>query len=181
MSGEAQEAIKRAQLPSEEWLGHDVNTLDYYRVLRETNRGTYQPELSASGWVRFCLRAHHLQAQLVAKRLQLGRDVWTAVEEMANRHALNERTVSALYSAATDQLRRDVYQDEEGLSRDQSIRDIRRLEQAGLVAPVGYGATLHYVAVGELKRAHDEISASVTAPPVEPYQDWAALAGYRSR
>jgi fido (protein-threonine AMPylation protein) len=153
----------------DEWLGHDFNTLDYYRVLRETNRGIYQPELSAGAWVRFCLRAHHLQAQLVGKRLQLGRDVWMAAEEMAGRLALNERTVPALYAAATDQLWRDVYQEEEGLSRDQSIRDIRRLEQAGLVTGVGYGTTLHYVAVGELKRAYDEISAAVTAPPVEPY------------
>jgi hypothetical protein len=34
---------------------------------------------------------------------------------------------------------------------------------------LGYGTTLHYVAVGQLKRAYDEISAAVTAPPVEPY------------
>ena len=88
---------------------------------------------------------------------------------MAGRLALNQRTIPALYAAATDQLWRDVYQEEEGLSRDQSIRDIRRLEQAGLVQGVGYGTTLHYVAVGELKRAYDEISAAVTAPPVEPY------------
>jgi hypothetical protein len=38
-----------------------------------------------------------------------------------------------------------------------------------LVQGVGYGTTLRYVAVGELKRAHDEVSAAVTAPPVEPY------------
>ena len=66
----------------------------------------------------------------------------TAAQEMAGRLGLNERTVPALYAAATDQPWRDIYQEEEGLSRDQSIRDIRRLEQAGLVKGVGYGATL---------------------------------------
>ena len=153
----------------EEWLGHDINTLDYYRVLRETNRGSYQPELSSHGWVRFCLRAHHLQAQVVGRRLRLGREVWDASEALADRLGFNERTVSALYAAATDRLRRDAYQADEGLSRDQAIRDIRRLEHAGVLESVGYGATLHYVASGELKSAADEIAASLTAPSKEPY------------
>ncbi|BCJ64378.1 Dot/Icm type IV secretion system effector CoxFIC1 [Polymorphospora rubra] len=153
----------------EEWLGHDINTLDYYRVLRETNQGSYQPERTSHGWVRFCLRAHHLQAQLVSKRLRLGREVWEAAHELAQRLDLHERTVSALYAAATDRLRRETYQAEEGLSRDQSIRDIRRLERAGLVAAVGYGPTLSYIAAGRLESAAADIAASLTAPPVEPY------------
>ncbi|WP_027343550.1 Fic family protein [Hamadaea tsunoensis] len=153
----------------EEWLGHDINTLDYYRVLRETNQGSYQPRLSAGTWVRFCLRAHHLQAQLVGKRLRLGRDVWTAAEELAVRLGLHDRTVSALYAAATDQLRRDTYREAEGLSRDQAIRDIRSLEHAGLVEAVGYGTALYYVAAGELRQLAGGITAALTAPPVEPY------------
>lgn len=153
----------------EEWLGHDINTLDYYRVLRETNRGSYQPERSAHGWVRFCLRAHHLQAQVVGRRLRLGGQVWAAAEELARSRGLTDRTVSALYAAATDQLRREAYQEAEGLSRDQSIRDIRKLEQAGLVTSVGYGATLSHVAAGELKEVTDAITESLTAPLVEPY------------
>jgi DNA-binding transcriptional ArsR family regulator len=153
----------------EEWLGHDINTLDYYRVLREAGQGTYQPGHSAHDWVRFCLRAHHLQAQVVERRLRYGREVWVGVEELARRLGLNGRVVSALYSAATDQLRREVYQQEEGLSRDQSVRDIRRLENAGLVESVGYGPTLHYVATGEVRRLADDIAASIAAPPVEPY------------
>jgi Fic family protein len=153
----------------EEWLGHDINTLDYYRALRETNRGSYQPELSSHGWVRFCLRAHHLQAQLVGKRLRQGRQVWESAEEMAARLGLHERTVSALYAAATDHLRRDTYQADESLSRDQAIRDIRRLERTGLLESVGYGPTLHYVAAGPLKAAADEIAAALTAAPIEPY------------
>jgi Fic family protein len=153
----------------EEWLGHDINTLDYYRALRETNQGSYQPERDAHGWVRFCLRAHHLQAQAVGKRLRLGRDVWAVAEGLANRLGLNERTVPALYAAATDQLRREAYQEEEGLSRDQAIRDLRRLEQAGLIEPIGYGTTLHYVAAGELKQMTAEIATALTSPSIEPY------------
>ena len=61
---------------------------------------------------------------------------------------LPERSVAALYAAATDQLRREVYATEEGLSRDQSVRDVRALERAGLLTSLGYGATLTYVADG---------------------------------
>jgi Fic family protein len=152
----------------EEWLGHEINTLDYYRALRET-RTTYQPDRNAHDWVRFCLRAHHLQAQTVDRRLRYGHEVWTAIGELAGQRSLPERVVPALYAAATGQLRREVYQQEEGLSRDQAVRDIRRLEQARLIASVGYGVTLYYVATGEAKRQADEVAAGLTAPATEPY------------
>ncbi|MEV6924729.1 Fic family protein [Dactylosporangium sp. NPDC051485] len=153
----------------EEWLGFELNTYEYYRALRETQQGSYQPARSAHDWVRFCLRAHHLQAQLVDRRLKLGAAVWAAAEALAQRHSLSGRTVVALYAAASGQLRRETYQEEGGLSRDQAIRDIRRIEQAGLISSVGYGQTLAYVAAGELKEAADAEAAALTAPPMEPY------------
>ncbi len=76
---------------------------------------------------------------------------------------LNERTVSALYNAASDRLRRDAYHAEEGSSRDRAIRDIRRLHPAGVVESVGYGPTRHYFAAGELKTAATPIAVSLTA------------------
>lgn len=152
----------------EEWLGRDINTLDYYRTLRETRR-SHQPDRDASGWVRFCLRAHHLQAQVVDRRLRHSRDVWSALDGLGRRRGFKERMVFALHAAAMGQLRREVYQDEEGLSRDQAVRDIRQLEQAGLVEPVGYGTTLYYVAAGEAKDVTDAAAVPLTAPPVEPY------------
>jgi Fic family protein len=152
----------------EEWLGFEINTYGYYHALGETRR-TYQPERDTHGWVRFCLRAHHQQAQTVDRRLRFGADVWLAAGDIAGRHGLHRRTVAALYAAATDRLHRETYQAEEGLSRDQAIRDVRRIEQAGLVRAVGHGTTLHHLADGELKQAVDEIAASVTAPLTEPY------------
>lgn len=153
----------------EEWLGHDINTLDYYRALRAANRGSFQPDRDAHGWVRFCLRAHHLQAQVVDRRLRFGREVWQAATDLALLAGLADRTVAALYAAATGDLRRESYQQDERLSRDQAIRDIRRLEQAGLVTAVGYGATLHHVAAGDLAGVAESITASLTAPAIEPY------------
>ncbi|MER7004638.1 Fic family protein [Dactylosporangium sp. NPDC000555] len=153
----------------EEWLGFDVNTYEYYRALRETGRGSYQPSRSAHGWVRFCLRAHHQQAQVVDRRLKLSAAVWHQAEVIAGHAGLADRTVAALYAAASGGLRRETYQGEEGISRDQAIRDIRRLERAGLVAPTGYGQTLAYIAAGELKEAADAEASALTAPLAEPY------------
>ena len=84
--------------------------------------------------------------------------------------ALNDRVTAALVSAAYGELRRDEYQQEAGLTRDQAIRDIRKLEQAGLIHPVGYGATLYYVAAGEAQQRATGIAQSLTAPAVEPYE-----------
>ncbi len=86
-----------------------------------------------------------------------------------DRLRLGERVVPALYAAAIGELRRETYQAEEGVTRDQAVRDIRRLERAGLLRAVNYGATLHYLAAGELKNIADEETAKVTGPAIEPY------------
>lgn len=153
----------------EEWLGHEINTFAYYQTLGET-RSTYQPDRNPHGWVRFCLRAHHIQAQVVERRLKYSQQVWAAMENIAQRREFGERVVPALYAATIDQLRREVYQREEGLSRDQAIRDIRMLQHAGLLEQVGYGAAQYYVAAGEAKEAAAAIAESLTAPAREPYE-----------
>jgi Fic family protein len=152
----------------EEWLGHEINTLAYYQALRST-RTRFEPESGAHDWIKFCLKAHHIQAQVVDRRLQYGRRVWEAMAELIEHHSLNDRMVSALYSAAYAELRREEYESENGLSRDQAIRDIRKLEQAGLLESVGYGATLYYVAAGEAKKRSTAIAEDLTAPTVDPY------------
>ncbi len=154
----------------EEWLGHEINTLDYYRVLRQ-NRGSYQPERSARDWIKFTLRAHHRQAQVVSRRLELAQQTWRAMEELALRHGFHGRMVTALHTAAVDFLRRETYQQDEGLSRDQAIRDLRKLEQAGLIEAVGYGVNLYYVAAGELRQIEDAIAGEIRGPSTEPYDD----------
>lgn len=51
----------------EEWLG--ANTNDYYSVLAHTGHGFWHPRADAHLWLTFNLRAHHMQAQTVARRV----------------------------------------------------------------------------------------------------------------
>ena len=136
----------------EEWLGESTNTYAYYEVLRHT-RSTWDPVRNAHAWVRFCLRAHHMQAQLVQRRIDRAARTWHELTEIASSAGLDERVISALYAAATGQLRRTTYQHDESLTRDQAIPDIRALRRLGLVQPTGHGRSQQYVAAG-LAREH---------------------------
>lgn len=153
----------------EEWLGYELNTLHYYNVLQETGGENYQPERNTHAWVKFNLRAHHQQAYLVRLRLERARRTWEDMTALVKRLGLPERTVSALHTAALGQLRREAYQQDEGLSRDQAVRDIRRLEADGLIDSHGYGVNLYYVAAGRARDVDDAVVDDLRTPTIEPY------------
>jgi hypothetical protein len=52
-------------------------------VQQSAGSESYQPDRDAHGWVRFCLRAHHLQAQMVERRLEIAREVWRVLHPEA--------------------------------------------------------------------------------------------------
>ncbi|MCA2179061.1 Fic family protein [Nonomuraea glycinis] len=122
----------------EEWLGTGENTVDYYRALRDVQRGSWKPHVNTHSWVRFCLRAHHLQAQRVRQRLAQAGEIWIILEEQVDADGLNTRCVSALYEVFVNRrLRRSRYQADEGLSQGQAARDLRDLAAKGWVQPYG--------------------------------------------
>jgi Fic family protein len=144
----------------EEWLGlSSSNTGQYYNALR-TTRDVWDPTADAHEWVRFCLRAHHLQAQHVRQRFAAGARLWADLTTVATGHALDERTISALFAAAGGHLRRQTYQHDEGLSRDQAIRDLQLLGKLRLIEPAGAGRARYYIAgpgVADAVRASREL------------------------
>ncbi len=82
----------------EEWLGS--NTEDYYRVLAITGRGRWNPEGSAHLWVSFNLRAHHMQAQTVARRFEEASGIWSELDAIVAENRLPERVTDLLYEAS---------------------------------------------------------------------------------
>ncbi|MFC6009556.1 Fic family protein [Nocardia lasii] len=157
----------------EEWLGlSELNTLEYYAALRRTQRGGFDPTNDAHPWVRFCLRAHHLQAQGVQRRFEAAARLWARLEELGTRHGLPERTVTALYAAAQGHLRRSTYAQDESISRDISVRDLQWLQRLTLIEPVGHARTRRYVGGPDLRSITEEVVAEVNTEFLrEPYPD----------
>ena len=69
----------------EEWLGN--NTQDYYDVLAATGRGSWQPANDATLWVKFNLRAHHMQAQTMRRRFDEAETQWRKIDELLGTQA----------------------------------------------------------------------------------------------
>jgi len=60
-----------------------ANTGDYYRVLAHTGRGSWQPRADPHLWLAFNLRAHHMQAQPVARRISEAVATWEELDRIA--------------------------------------------------------------------------------------------------
>jgi Fic family protein len=153
----------------EEWLGEQINTVQYYEALRSTQQGSFQPERDAHRWLRFALAAHHRQAQRVKRRSEWTVRLWKNLARLADERGLPERTVSALYAAAVGEVRRTTYQQDEALSRDQAIRDIQALTRGGLLEARGNATTRVYVLAGAAFEITEAAADAVRGFGRDPY------------
>ncbi|WP_436535227.1 Fic family protein [Actinoplanes sp. HUAS TT8] len=154
----------------EEWLGEQINTVQYYEALRTTQGGRFQPGRDARPWLKFVLSAHHRQAQRVQRRYEWTVLLWNDLAHLATERNLAERTVSALYAAAIGELRRTTYQQDEELSRDQAIRDIQALTRAGLLTARGHATGRVYELAGVASEIAEAAAAAVRGPGRDPYE-----------
>jgi Fic family protein len=154
----------------EEWLGELETTVEYYGVLGAVGRRKWSPHGDTLDWVRFCLKAHHMQAQRVARRLAEAGEIWTLLEEQVDADGLNTRCVSALYEAfVSRRLRRSRYQSDEDLSQGQAARDLRDLAARGWLQPYGETKGRYYQA-GPRMTAIKADFADRAAPLRDPYR-----------
>jgi hypothetical protein len=68
-------------------------------VLVATGRGSWQARNDATLWVKFNLRAHHMQAQTMRRRFDEAETQWRKLDELLAGHKLNERVGAALFDA----------------------------------------------------------------------------------
>lgn len=143
----AREGILSPEFSSiEEWLGRARNTHRYYDQLAALG-AVWEPWRDTLPWVRFCLRAHHQQAQTVERRITVTGVVWSRIEQELERRQLPERMMYALYPIAMGhRARRAVYQKDAELSQQQALRDIRDLVRAGWLEARGEAQARYYVA-----------------------------------
>lgn len=141
----AREGVLAPEFSSiEAWLGSPRHAWEY--CLQLSRRGTtYTPDQDVSEWVAFNLKAHHERAQYVRFMVQRASRLWTELAGFALRHSLDERTISALYEAASaGRVRRARYESSEDLSLQQAQRDLRDLVTAGILVPVGRTRARYY-------------------------------------
>ncbi|MCU1603502.1 MAG: hypothetical protein JWO22_4211 [Frankiales bacterium] len=154
----------------EEFLG--ANTEDYYRVLGVTGDGSWQPQRDTTAWIRFNLRAHHIQAQTVRARNEESAALWTALEALLESRGLPERAINGLFDAAQGlRLRRSRYERSAGVEDRTASRDLTALVEAGLLVAEGETRARVYRATEALSRIRVDARHHRT-PVVEPYFDF---------
>jgi Fic family protein len=157
----------------EEWLGVAENTVDYYRALSaaRAGRGHWEPsEADTRSWVRFCLRAHHLQAQQVQRRLKDAGKVWMLLEEQVDGEGLPPRCVAALYQVfVSRRVRRGTYQSDEALSQGQAARDLRELVKHQWLIPYGETKGRFYAPGTKMNQIREDFAARIV-PLRDPYK-----------
>jgi Fic family protein len=162
--------LAREQILSPEWMSIEeflgVNTQPYYDILADVGQGSWRPERDARPWVRFCLRAHFIQAVSVLRRARESEEIWAAVDELRASKGLPERSTGSLFDAAIGlrirnaSYRRDVELVEgEEITNQVATNDLRKLVEAGLVIQRGAKRGTHYVASDELAAIRERARA----------------------
>jgi Fic family protein len=167
----AREGIMSPEFSSiEEWLGRARNTHRYYDQLAALG-SVWEPWRDTLPWVRFCLRAHHQQAQTIELRVTTTAALWSRLEQELERRQLPDRMMYALYPVALGhRTRRAVYQKDAELSEQQALRDIRDLARAGWLEARGEAQGRYYVAASGFP---DEIRQIAAQPRQlrDPYDE----------
>jgi len=134
----------------EEYLGH--NTAAYYRALRDTQGGSYQPDREASSWVSFCVDAHIDQAKRRLAQIEQAAVRWSFLERLVEGRGWPDRLVVALEQSLFEGATRPTYSAEAGISPQTAGDDLRRLLDAGLVRREGRTRNVRFIAAEGLRR-----------------------------
>src|SRR5215203_6484387 len=146
----------------EEFLGR--NTDAYYRLLEEVGAGGWHPDRDARPWVRFCMRAHYLQAITTMRRRREIENLWNQCVSLAEGHRLPERCAAGLMDAAIGtRIRRKAYRLSAEAAMGEEIsdltasRDLKSMVDTGLLNAVGERRGRYYLAGEVLTQVREQI------------------------
>jgi Fic family protein len=173
-------ALARDRILSPEWMSIEeylgANTEAYYAILAETGKGAWNPHGDAQPWVRFCLRAHYVQAASVLRRARESERIWAAVDDLREARGLSERAVSSLFDAATGLRIRNASHRKgvelaelEEISNQVATNDLQAMVQAGLIDKRGSKRGTFYVAARPLIEVREKVRADrqpIEADPI---------------
>lgn len=147
----------------EEYLG--ANTQAYYDILSEVGRGQWNPQNDARPWVRFCLRAHYIQATSVLRRVRESERIWEELERLVKRHKLADRSLVALFDATIGlRIRNSSYRAAleaagDTISNQVATIDLRAMVRAGLLEQRGQKRGTFYVSAEPLREIRSRLTA----------------------
>jgi Fic family protein len=151
----------------EEWLGN--NTREYYDVLATVGRGSWQPKNDATLWVKFNMRAHHMQAQTMRRRFQEAETQWTHIDQLITRHRLPDRLGNALFDALLGlRVTRPSYLKLTDVDERTGTRDLVAAAERGLLEAKGERRGRHYVAGPPLQTIRKQLREA-RHPLNDPY------------
>jgi Fic family protein len=140
----------------EEYLG--ANTQAYYDVLGAVGLGSWQPQNDTLPWIRFILTAHLRQARTTLRRAQEVERIWLELDKLVAARGLNPRSTVALYEATIGfRVRNATYRatiisdDGEEINEAAASRDLKQLQDAGLLVPHGEKRGRYYSAGDDLR------------------------------
>lgn len=152
----------------EEYLGKNV--LSYYAVLAEVGGGSWHPENDALPWVRYCLRAHFIQATTLLRRARLLDRIWVEAERVVAKAGIPERTVYAVADAIYGvRIRNPVYRSMADISEQLASKDLKQLVDAGLLMPQGERRGRHYIGSAALIELQKKIMFSEVRQIIDPF------------
>lgn len=157
----------------EEYLGRD--TPGYYAVLAEVGGGRWDPSRDAKPWLRYALTAHWRQAQLLLRRTTETERLYVELDTLIAQHRLPERTIEALFDAASGRrVRNAVYraylrQNDADITEATATRDLKTLTALGLLAAHGERRGRYYSAGATLLDIARRTRATPTGPEGDPY------------
>ena len=164
-------ALARDRILSPEWMSIEeflgANTQTYYDILSEVGRDAWRPDGDARPWIRYCLRAHYIQAVSVLRRAREAEETWVAVDELREAHGLPERVVSSLFDAATGLRIRNASHRKNveltelvEISHQVATNDLRAMVNAGLIVQRGTKRGAYYVGAEPLMEVRNRVRAN---------------------
>jgi Fic family protein len=167
----AREGVIEQQFCSiEEWLGR--HTAEYYEVLADVGHGSWHPENDTRPWIRFTLRAHFQQAELLRVRAERTSAIWSQLEDLVSSKGLPDRAIYALFDATVGfRVRNATYRSNADVSEQVASRDLKSMVDAGLLMAIGEARGRSYSRSSDLlelwKQTRDEFPFVAVDPFLE--------------
>jgi Fic family protein len=158
----------------EEYLG--ANTQEYYNVLAEVGKGSWNPQNDTRPWIRFNLTAHYRQAATLIRRTKMISRLWDELEKIITSHGFPSRVIVALNDAAVGyHVRAAHYKNAAEVSKVVASRDLKALVDAKLLIPSGEKRGRIYKGEEALRAIANKIRSEEPKHTNDPFESGADL------